>query len=221
MSLDPGFIDVLKRVAGKIDRLDAELSRDAAYSSAVGGHAAELLKEIRALRGALVAPGDLEPSAEVCLYPVSAAHLSLYLFAARFLQNARKELRRTADAYSVLVKDSRANKAAWEAKEKALEEELTKLRQQVRYGAAAVLCIDPRCFGSESRQASLCSKRKRSAYAVTTAIWLQHQRHCASSWTPRRLPQTRFVAASMSAPKRRGRLMPWHASCRARSPTSR
>jgi hypothetical protein len=66
MSLDPGFIDVLKRVAGKIDRLDAELSRDAAYAGAVGGHAAELLKEIRALRGALASPGDLEPSAEVC-----------------------------------------------------------------------------------------------------------------------------------------------------------
>lgn len=63
--MDPGFIDVLKRVAGKIDRLDAELSRDAAYAGAAGGYAAELLAEMRALRGALVAPVDLEPSAEV------------------------------------------------------------------------------------------------------------------------------------------------------------
>ena len=65
MALDPGFIDVLKRVAGKIDRLDAELTRDAAYAGAAGGHAAELLREIRSLRGALVSPVDLEPSAEV------------------------------------------------------------------------------------------------------------------------------------------------------------
>lgn len=65
MALDPGFIDVLKRVAGKIDRLDAELSRDAAYAGAAGGHAVELLKEIRALRGALATPADIDPSAEV------------------------------------------------------------------------------------------------------------------------------------------------------------
>ena len=47
-------------------------------------------------------------------------------------QNARKEMRRTADAYSALVKESRAQKVAWETKESALEGELAKLKQQVR-----------------------------------------------------------------------------------------
>lgn len=133
MALDPGFIDVLKRVAGKIDRLDAELSRDAAYAGAAGSHAAELLKEMRALRSALVSPVDLEPSAEVCRAGSFTPSCVRGHHPARGLsQNARKELRRTAEAYAALVKDTRAQKAAWEAKEGGLEAELTKLRQQVR-----------------------------------------------------------------------------------------
>lgn len=43
----------------------------------------------------------------------------------------RKELKKTNDAYTGLIRDSRAAKTAWEQKERGYEAELHKLRTQV------------------------------------------------------------------------------------------
>ena len=44
------------------------------------------------------------------------------------MQGLRRELRRVGDAYASLVRDTRAHKTLWEAREKALQNEITRLK---------------------------------------------------------------------------------------------
>lgn len=152
----------MKRIAGKIDRLEAQLERGTATGAASSTHAAELIREVRALRAALpslavasVVSSDTgmagpaisgasishssaprAPSVGRGVTPRASALPALpapVAAAARDdVESVRRELRRTTEAYSALSRDFRSEKLAWDARERELTAEVTRLKTQVR-----------------------------------------------------------------------------------------
>jgi hypothetical protein len=109
------------------DRLPHANVYSAGTGSGIGGS-----RSVSAARGGMAGPSPLPP---LSAFPTSSASAS-----SSAPQDYKRELRRLTDAYSMLVRESRGMAATAAARHAAQEEEINRLKNQVRRASHVTVC---------------------------------------------------------------------------------